>query len=301
MGNLGSTMKDITSLQKQFEEQGYLIIRGYFDRETVDRLLGIAESALRQWKKESTKEGEPGGLCHSPKAIFLFNLNHPKYFKERLSDLALLLDAVADPFPVAIMRAILSEEPLFEQASMFLNPENGREQMHQWHRDAQFFSIDDKKLEQKKVLEEAIPARELHFHIPLVKSMATQVVPGSHRRWDTPEEKEIRKNDPTGDAMPNAKILEIDPGDIAFFHVNSIHRGTYPANMPRRTIHCTFGRASMPRPPNREGIRQRNGHYSNYQPWFKEDWYLQGVKPQTRELFSHFIQETEQYWIRDYV
>ena len=283
-----------------FFREGYLIVREYLEPARVGRLLRIAESAIEQWKRESTQEGEPGGFSFSPQATFLFHLNHPKYFRGRLDDLAFLLDAVADPFPQAIMRAILNEEPYFEQASLFLHPENGEENFGAWHRDAQFFAGGDEERERRSIQEEAVPAREVHFHIPLVKSVATQVVPGSHLRWDTEEERGVRfRQDPFNETMPNGVVLEIDPGDIAFFHVNALHRGTYPKGYSRRTIHCTYGRASIPRPATRERIAERNGHYSTYQPWFKEPSYLAGVRPETHASFGHFIRETEQYWTRD--
>ena len=79
---------------------------------------------------------------------------------------------------------------------------------------------------------EADPPRELHMHIPLVATAASELVPGSHRRWDTPEETHIRRNDPKSDAMPGAFRLELEPGDLAFFHVNSLHRGLYYQGVP---------------------------------------------------------------------
>ena len=283
-----------------FFGDGFLIVRDCLEANRVERLLHIAESAIDLWKRESTRESEPGGFSFSPRATFLFHLNHPKYFRGRSDDLAFLLDAVADPFPQAIMRAILAEEPYFEQASLFLHPENGEENFGAWHRDAQFFSAGDEERERRSIQEEAVPAREVHFHIPLVKSVATQVVPGSHLRWDTDEERGVRiRQDPFNETMPNAAVLEIDPGDIAFFHVNTLHRGTYPKGYSRRTIHCTYGRASIPRPATRAKITERNGHYSTYQPWFKEPSYLAGVRPDTRASFGHFIRETEKYWTRD--
>ncbi len=290
------------NLQEQvekFTQEGYLIIRNHFDRERVERLLRIAVSAIDQWKRESKEQSEPGGFCHRPDAVILMHLNHPRYFRGRPEDLAFLLDAVADPVCHSFMKAVLEEEPYFEQSSMFLNPENGEENFGPWHRDAQFFSKNDEEKERRSIEEEAIPARELHFHIPLVRSVATQVVPGSHIRWDTDEEREVRKKDVVNGKMPNALILEIEPGDIAFFHVNALHRGTYPKGYPRRTIHCTFGRASMPRPPTRENVTERNGHYSTYQPWFKDPGYLAGVKRETKAMFEYFIRETQTCWTRE--
>ena len=56
-------------------------------------------------------------------------------------------------------------------------------------------------LEECTPLREGDPPREVHMHIPLVGTSASEVVPGSHVRSDTPEESRIRQEDSHSDKM----------------------------------------------------------------------------------------------------
>jgi len=77
------------------------------------------------------------------------------------------------------------------QINYYIDPP-GETRIGGWHRDCQFFPGMDEEAQKRAVAEEADPPRELHMHIPLVPTHATEVVPGSHNRWDTPEEFQIR-------------------------------------------------------------------------------------------------------------
>lgn len=78
------------------------------------------------------------------------------------------------------------------------------------------------------------------MQIALAPSADIEVVPGSHLRWDTPEEYAIRKAaggaNNRSNAMPGAVRVALDPGDAVLFNPMAIHRGRYHANRLRRTL-----------------------------------------------------------------
>ena len=109
---------------------------------------------------------------------------------------------------------------------LFFNPVN-HEQKNYWHRDPQYhLSID----QQKQAL---LGPEVIHFRIALEDEPGIELVPGSHKRWDSDEELAVRlevsgqKNDQdisSGLSIPLAK------GDLLIFSANMIHRGLYGKN-----------------------------------------------------------------------
>lgn len=57
-----------------------------------------------------------------------------------------------------------------------------------WHRDSQF-GQPDPELECRRIL----TTTSVHVRVALEDDDRLEIVPGSHRRWDTPEELQIRK------------------------------------------------------------------------------------------------------------
>lgn len=184
------------------------------------------------------------------------------------------------------------------QINYYIDPP-GETRIGGWHRDCQFYPGADEEAQKRALAEEADPPRELHMHIPLVPTQATEVVPGSHNRWDTPEEFAIRTKDATSDKMPGREIIQLQPGDLAFFHVNSLHRGMYLLGVKRRTIAVTFGRASSPRKATPEWMKAWRGYVATYQPWFLKPGYLDGCAPSTRAFFQRFIDVYRDSWTRE--
>ena len=113
-----------------------------------------------------------------------------------------------------------------------------------------------------------------------------------------PGEYEVRVNDYWSDAMPGRQSIRLQAGDLAFFHVNSIHRGLYSRRRRRRTIAVTWGTASRPRPATREDMDALGGYVASYQPWFTEPDYLQDTCPTARETFERFTATYRDNWGR---
>jgi len=285
---------------QQWQEQGYLIVRQAFDADRIKALFEVCESVYDQWKRESTKDGEPYGFCYGPKAWVLIHLNHPKYHRQHPEWLPRLLNAVADPLALQILSDCFREKAVMMQANYYVDPPS-EGWTGIWHRDCQFYPGIDEAKQRIAVAEEADPPRELHMHIPLVKTAATEVVPGTHRRWDTDEEFHVRMKEPVDGKMPGALRIALEPGDLAFFHVNAIHRGLYPLGVPRRTIAVTYGRAAHPRKATAESMKAWRGYVATYQPWFQKPGYLDGCAPGTRHFFQRFIDIYQDSWKPEYL
>jgi hypothetical protein len=116
------------------------------------------------------------------------------------------------------------KQPRFLNTQLFFDPNNS-EQKNYWHRDIQYTGIDD---EQQK---QAIKTQNVvHFRIPLKEELGIELIPGTHRRWDSKEEYDVRKalnNKKPSDNLETGKLIKLKRTDLLIFSANMIHRGIY--------------------------------------------------------------------------
>jgi ectoine hydroxylase-related dioxygenase (phytanoyl-CoA dioxygenase family) len=272
------------NLREQWEEEGYVVLREIFDDARTAQLLTITDAILTQWRTENPETGKPGG---GPDATVMRHLNHSGYVRRPPNWLPALMDAVADPKILDIARTIMGEEPLFRCTSLFFNPLAGGKDGN-WHRDSQFGAPDDAK-EQGIIAQLARSGTSIQMQIALVPSEDVEYVPGSHLRWDTPEEYQIRKADGgvhnRANDMPGAVRLALNAGDAALFNPYGLHRGRYHTEPLRRTLMLTYTKTSAP-----------HCDYFSNQPWFLDPGYLAGLKPATRAFFEPFVARYKDFW-----
>ena len=272
------------NLREQWENEGYVVLRGLFDPERTAQLHKICDAILGQWGINNPEKGKPGG---KPDATVMRHLNHPGYFREQAEWLPVLMDAVADEQVLNVARTILGEEPLFRCTSFFFNPlEDSRD--GDWHRDSQFSAPNDE--EEKAILAKlSRSGNSIQMQIPLVPSADIEYIPGSHIRWDTPAEYQIRKADggknKRANNMPGALRLVLNAGDDTLFNPYGLHRGRYHTEPLRRTLMLTYTKTSAP----------YCDYFSN-QPWFLEPGYLDNLSPRTRAFFERFLAQYTPFW-----
>lgn len=275
----------MTDLHQQWINEGCVIVRGMFDPARTAQLHAICDRILEQWRVNNPETDKPGG---GPEATVMRHLNHRGYFDDaQTAELTLLMDAVADDKVIGTMRAIFNEEPLFRCTSYFFNPLEGGKDGN-WHRDSQFGTPDD-AAEQAVLAKAAEEGNSVQMQIALVPSEDIEVVPGSHLRWDTPEEYAIRKADGgannRSNAMPGAMRVALAPGDAVLFNPMAIHRGRYHANRLRRTLMLTYTKSSEP-----------YVDYFSKQPWFLTPGYLDALSPHARPFFDPFVDMYQTHW-----
>lgn len=271
-------------LYQQWVSDGCMIVQGMFDPARTADLRAICDRILEQWRVANPETGKAGG---GPEATVMRHLNHRGYFGADLSELTTLMDAVADDKVLNTMRAIFQEEPLFRCTSYFFNPLAGGKDGN-WHRDSQFTTPND-EAEQAILAKAAEAGNSVQMQIALVPSDDIEVVPGSHRRWDTPAEYAIRKADGgannRSNAMPGALRVTLEPGDAVLFNPMALHRGRYHTDRLRRTLMLTYTKSSEP----------YVDYFSN-QPWFLTSGYLAALSPQASPFFERFVAVYQDNW-----
>lgn len=272
------------SLKHHWQDKGYIIVRSVLERDRAEQLRPICDDILDQWRSCSAETGEPGG---GPEATVMRHLNHPGYFKEHPEWYSALMNAVADEKVIGVAKTLFEEEPLFRCTSYFFNPlENSRD--GNWHRDTQFRTDSDEE-EKEKIFDCPVVGNGIQMQVALAPSDDVEFVPGSHIRWDTPQEYQIRKADGEennkSNNMPGAIRIALESGDAVLFNACGLHRGRYHTDKVRRTLMLTYTRSSY-----------HVDDYFSQQPWFLNDVNLDSLNPQVKEFFQRFVDEYSADW-----
>ena len=219
---------------------------------------------------------------------------HPKFDKkscsptkelQHLSDyqnlLSFLLNTIADEQILSILNCISDRQLLFDGTVYFFNPEESSWR-GDWHRDGQIIAPDD-NTEKSRIANSSF----IRVHVALVFDDNLEIIAGSHARWDTLQELEIRKGLngklTNSNAMPSVTKIHLDSGDAVFFDGYSIHRGNYFAHKLRKTLAILYGSPiSWFTPPA---------------TCFLKPDILNSLSPQKREFLQKFINTYKYKWL----
>lgn len=147
------------------------------------------------------------------------------------------------------------EELVMELYNMLVRPEEKFEL--RWHRDDIPASASpDEEMERL-----GKPGWHAQWNLALYDDASLIVVPGSHSRARTEEERNAHPYEPN---MPNQLVVKLKAGEVAFYNNNIFHRGAYDPTKERMTLHGSIGstRAS--------GDRARNVLQHGVGEWVKE-------------------------------
>jgi hypothetical protein len=273
----------VPASETDWRTQGYVVSCGLVDPSYAARLRFICDGVLDQWRKRDPQTGLPGGAD----VTVMRHLNHPAYFAGSAPGLEEVLRLAALPKLLDLATTLLGEEPMFRCTSYFMNPlETSLD--GDWHRDSQYMTPDENS-ERAMLLAGGDSGDGVQLQVALVPSDDVEVVPGSHLRYDTPEELAIRRSDGgrhnRSNQMPGAVRIALGPGDAAAINSLGIHRGRYHVGKLRRTVMLTYTKASMP-----------VFDWFSYQPWFSNPAYRARIPEDVRPFFDSFIQTYADFW-----
>ena len=112
---------------------------------------------------------------------------------------------------------------------LFFNPYN-KTQKNYWHRDPQYHLT---LAEQEEALE---GPEVLHIRVALEDEPGIELIPGSHKRWDSSEEIDTRLEQNgrhVFDELSEGLQIPMAAGDVLLFSANMIHRGIYDHEVER--------------------------------------------------------------------
>ncbi|WP_053981286.1 phytanoyl-CoA dioxygenase family protein [Marinagarivorans algicola] len=202
------------SWQHHYHKQGYGVVRAYFSAADIASLKKVILKFHTLWKQENPELYQDDGFNSSL-------ITGSEYLGA--NDRQTLFNMIGSPKIMDIVTSVITGEPAFMNTQLFFDPCNS-EQKNFWHRDCQYdFDVEG----QKKVIHET---QVLHIRIPLFDEPGMELVPGSHKRWDTEEEMDVRlerKKRSSSEALSTGKTIALSAGDVLFFSADMIHRGLY--------------------------------------------------------------------------
>lgn len=201
-------------MNKAYHESGYLLVRGFLNGSEILTLHTVVAEFHRLWQKDNA-------TYYAQNAVNSAYLTNQGYLNDRQRQV--LFDFIGSEKVMSIVNELIPKQPCFLNTQLFFNPVNPK-QRNYWHRDPQYHL----SIEQQK---SALSTSEvIHFRLPLQDEPGIELIPGTHKRWDSTEELNVRfeqngyKND---QALSQGKVIKLSAGDLLIFSANMIHRGLY--------------------------------------------------------------------------
>lgn len=204
-------------MNSAYSESGYLLIRNFLNDEEVSELHAVLVEFHQLWKKDNAS-------FYAEKAINSAYLTSNKYLND--SQQKVLFDFISSKKVMNIVATLIPEQPCFLNTQLFFDPVNSQ-QNNYWHRDPQYHL----SLEQQKAALTSLDV--IHLRLPLLDEPGIELIPGTHKRWDSTEELNVRlekEGCKNYQPLSQGKIVKLFAGDLLVFSANMIHRGLYGRN-----------------------------------------------------------------------
>lgn len=202
-------------MQDEYQENGFVLARGFFSEAELTEIEPVLRAFHENWLSDNQAFYENG-------AINSAYITHNKAHNPQ--DRVDLFNFIASDKLMAIANALIPKGPAFMNTQLFFDPVRS-DQKNYWHRDIQYaqLSIDEQK-------SRFSTNNVLHFRTPFVDERGIDLIPGTHKRWDTGREFDTRleqnERQPSDD-LPYSKAVPLNRGDLLVFSANMIHRGLY--------------------------------------------------------------------------
>ena len=197
---------------EQYEEQGYFVVDGMVDEGMVDELEGASRRV-----RDKVRSGEVDVANNrgdgDPTAIF--GLLAPE-FDEAVFARYLLLPKI-----VEMAKAFLGDELRLGYVHLWSCGEE-REYDTGWHRDLGGEERDASEEEEMEILRR--PKNGLKWHLPLVDDAGLWIVPQSHLRPRTAEERACLVDNRRAELSGQVNIA-LKRGQTVYWNGSTIHRG----------------------------------------------------------------------------
>jgi len=209
----------------EYDDNGYLVVKNLF----VENELQVLQLVIRQFHQSWMQDN---ARLYAERAINSAYLTARKYLND--SERESLFKFIGSAKLMDVVNSVVVGSPAFMNTQLFFDPVN-KDQKNYWHRDPQYhMSVQEQK-------EALLGADVLHFRIPLVDEPGVELVPGTHRRWDSHEELDVRLEQngrKNHEDLATGVCVPLNAGDLLVFSANMIHRGLY--GMDRLALDILF-------------------------------------------------------------
>lgn len=220
-------------LKDQYGKDGYVVLRNFFSELEISEIASHVDRVYRTWISENESE------IFDQKLVNMHSLTDSCYFQDMPGERRKFFEVIAPKKLTDVVESIFGSGINFHNTQLFFNPLN-RSRLPYWHRDMQYSPIEEavQRSEQRNML-------SLHVRIPLVSEKGVELIGGSHERWDTELERNVRfelNGHKNSEPLPNAQLIDLAAGDVVIFNAQMIHRGNYALNASRKALDLCIGK-----------------------------------------------------------
>lgn len=255
----------LDKVRAQYHKNGFVVLRNYFDDSALQDVKTVLQKHHRAWIAENK-------AFYQETAVNSAYLTCPGLLTD--DERNILFKLIASNKLVDLAINLIGEDASFMGSQLFFNPAN-KKQKNYWHRDPQYHLSEE---EQKAALNR--PQQVLHFRIPTDNEPGIELVPGSHKHWDTNEELSVRleKNGHKNfEDLSSGEVIALNKGDLLIFSAMMIHRGLYGANrLTYDILYCNqdpellaFVKPESLPDPGLLGQMERDSVFTNLQPFIE--------------------------------
>ncbi|NRA69679.1 MAG: phytanoyl-CoA dioxygenase family protein [Gammaproteobacteria bacterium] len=205
---------NLSQLHRNYNEQGYFVIRNYFSASEILSLRKVILKFHQLWKHDNAD-------FYQQEAFNSSLITGSKYLG--CDERVMLFNFISSKKMMNVVESVIPANPAFMNTQLFFDPFN-KQQDNFWHRDCQY----DHDVEaQKKVIHDT---QVLHLRVPLFDEPGMELIPGTHKRWDSDEEFDVRleeKRRLSSEDLSTGKKISLAAGDLLVFSADMIHRGLY--------------------------------------------------------------------------
>jgi len=201
-------------LTNAYNQQGYFVVRDYFNSEQILALRKVILKFHQAWKDDNTEFYEEDAFNSSL-------ITGSQYLSD--PDRLTLFNFISSTKMMSAVDTVIPDGPAFMNTQLFFDPVNPQ-QHNFWHRDCQY----DHDIEQQKIV--IHQTQVVHFRVPLFDELGMELVPGTHKRWDNDEEFNVRHDEGgklSSDNLSTGIEIKLAAGDMLVFSADMIHRGLY--------------------------------------------------------------------------
>ncbi|KGJ94960.1 phytanoyl-CoA dioxygenase family protein [Colwellia psychrerythraea] len=210
---------------ESYRENGYLLIRNFLSDNEIGELRTILNEFHRLWQQENAE-------FYQQQAVNSAYLTRNEFLNSEQRER--LFQFIGSEKVMAVVKALLPKQPCFLNTQLFFNPVN-KKQTNYWHRDPQYHL----SIEQQQAALASFDV--MHLRLPLLDEPGIELVPGTHKRWDSTEELQVRLEQDghkNNQSLAQGKVIKLFAGDLLVFSANMIHRGLY--GMDRLALDILF-------------------------------------------------------------
>ncbi len=199
---------------ENYKENGYVLIRDFLNENEVLELRELLTEFHHLWQQENTTfyQQQAVNSAYLTSRTFLNNAQRNKLF-----------GLIASNKVMNLVNELIPKQPCFLNTQLFFNPVNEK-QTNYWHRDPQYHL----SVEQQQA---ALAGPDvIHFRLPVLDELGIELIPGTHKRWDSVEELDVRleqNGHKNNQPLLQGKSIKLCAGDLLIFSANMIHRGLY--------------------------------------------------------------------------